>query len=135
LAVLGFELRALYFLIKHSSTWTMSPVLFALVYFSDKISCFYLGLASNHDPPTSISHITETTDITTTLGLFLEIGLLNFFSWVGLKQCKCYFRLQHSWYYSCESPCLARKFCFYFLFNFLIFFLLFLHLLTCVYNI
>jgi hypothetical protein len=51
---MGFELRALHLLGRHSKIPLdpYSQFYFALVTFSDKVSCFLPeGLASNHGPP------------------------------------------------------------------------------------
>jgi hypothetical protein len=57
-SVLGFELRAL---LLHSTTEITAPT---LVLFFQIGSCFYPGLASNHDsPPTSASFIARITDM------------------------------------------------------------------------
>jgi hypothetical protein len=49
LAVLGFELRALCLLHKHSTTWVKSPVLFALVIFQIR-SCVFAWTRLDLDP-------------------------------------------------------------------------------------
>jgi hypothetical protein len=42
--IMGFELGAFHFLGGHSTTWSMPPALFCLIYFSDMVSHFCPGL-------------------------------------------------------------------------------------------
>jgi hypothetical protein len=55
-AVLAFELRALCFLGRVSTTWLIPLALFCLSYFSARFSSFCPGPTSDHNPPASASH-------------------------------------------------------------------------------
>jgi hypothetical protein len=54
--LLGFERRALHLVSKHSTTWAVPLVFFALVCFSDRISLLP-GAVLSYDPPVSASCI------------------------------------------------------------------------------
>jgi hypothetical protein len=51
-----------------------APVFFAFIYFSGMVSCFCLGLASDHNPHTYASCIGGIMDMATISGLFVEMG-------------------------------------------------------------
>jgi hypothetical protein len=63
LVLLGFDLRALHLLDRHSAAWATSPALSAIVYFSGKVCDFCLGPASEHDLPTSTFYIAGITSM------------------------------------------------------------------------
>jgi hypothetical protein len=50
-----------------------TPALFALGYFSDRISHFFSGLLRDFDPLTYTSFLSGITETTTTLSLFVEM--------------------------------------------------------------
>jgi hypothetical protein len=70
LVVLGFCLALARQTFYHLTT---TPVIFPLSYFSDKVSFFaWAGLGL--DPPTYASCMVGIADVTTTPGLFIEMG-------------------------------------------------------------
>jgi hypothetical protein len=54
LAILGFELKTLHLLGRHSTAWAVPPILFALV---ESSSHFFALAGLDQDPPTYASHI------------------------------------------------------------------------------
>jgi hypothetical protein len=57
-----------------------------LVYFSERISSFYLGSVLDHDPPTSASQVAGITGTYHHTQLFLTWDLNNFFAQAGWPQ-------------------------------------------------
>jgi hypothetical protein len=64
---------------------TRTPSLFCCSYFSEKVSSFSSGLASNCYPPIYTSRVTWITFENTMPNLFLEVEDLTNFAWAGLE--------------------------------------------------
>jgi hypothetical protein len=79
--VLGFEFRASCFArqVLYHLSHTRSP--FCFVYFSDKVTHFCLGLASDFDPPPIASHMAGMTDVHHFAQLICWDGISLNFAW------------------------------------------------------
>jgi hypothetical protein len=81
----GFEVRTLCLVNRCSTTWATLPVLFSFSYFSDRVSCFCLELASDSDPPNFASHTAGITCVSHYAQLVCWTGVSLTFSEAGLE--------------------------------------------------